>query len=200
MLTERSLTAAARSVNLSQPAMSAALARLRDYFDDDIFALRGRRLSPTALGKSLAAPTRDMLLRIKAMLDTRHEFDPASSKRRFRLALSDFMTIVFFHRVIERTRRLAPGVSFELLPFGDEPDELLRRGEIDFLIFPDMFLSDAFPKASLRKAWSAWPVALTRRSRRPWTFRNTCPWATWRRNSASRESPPSRSGCCFNMV
>lgn len=149
LLTERNLTAAARSVNLSQPAMSAALARLRDYFDDDIFALRGRRLSPTALGQSLAAPTRDALLRIRAMLDTRREFDPASSKRRFRLVLSDFMTIVFFHRVIERARHLAPGVSFDLLPFGDEPDELLRRGEIDFLIFPEMFLSEAFPKAAL---------------------------------------------------
>ncbi len=149
LLTEPNLTLAARSLNLSQPAMSAALTRLREYFHDDIFTLRGRRLVPTALGQALAAPTRDSLLRIKAMLAARHDFDPAASKRRFRLVLSDFMTIVFFHRVIKRARRIAPGVSFELLPFDDEPDELLRRGDIDFLIFPELYLSESFPKVTL---------------------------------------------------
>ena len=56
---DSSLTAASRSINLSQPAMSAAVARLRTYFHDDLFTMRGRELVPTPLAESLAAPTRE---------------------------------------------------------------------------------------------------------------------------------------------
>ena len=149
LLTERNLTAAARSVNLSQPAMSAALARLRRYFRDEIFTLQGRRMVPTAFGEALAAPTRDALLRIKMTLGTRHAFEPSISERRFRVVVSDFMTIIFFSQVIDRVRQIAPHVTFELLPFDDQPDELLRRGELDFLVFPEIYLSDAYPCAPL---------------------------------------------------
>ncbi len=51
------------------------------------------------------------------------------------------MTIVFFDRVAKRVAREAPGISFELLALDDKPDELLRRGLVDFLIFPDLFMS-----------------------------------------------------------
>jgi len=149
LLTERHLTAAARSVNLSQPAMSAALARLREYFRDEIFTMQGRRMVPTALGEALAEPTHDALLRIKMTLTTRDAFDPSTSERRFRVVVSDFVTIVFLARVLDGVRRIAPHVTFELFPFEDQPDDLLRRGELDFLIFPDIYLSDAYPRARL---------------------------------------------------
>jgi LysR family transcriptional regulator, nod-box dependent transcriptional activator len=149
LLTERNLSAAARNINLSQPAMSAAVARLRAYFRDDLFIMRGRELVPTPLAESLAAPTRDALLHIQLSITTRDAFDPAKSDRRFRVVLSDFMTIVFFRKIVERVARQAPGVTFELLPFDDQPDEPVRRGEIDFLIFPEMFMSAAHPKAAL---------------------------------------------------
>jgi LysR family nod box-dependent transcriptional activator len=149
LLIERNLTAAARNINLSQPAMSAAVARLRTYFRDDLFIMRGRELVPTPLAESLAAPTRDALLHIQLSITTRNTFDPAKSDRRFRVILSDFMTIVFFRKIVERVAREAPGVTFELLPFDDQPDEPVRRGEIDFLIFPEMFMSPAHPKARL---------------------------------------------------
>ncbi|REE18462.1 regulatory helix-turn-helix LysR family protein [Paraburkholderia sp. BL23I1N1] len=56
LMTERNLTAAARSINLSQPAMSAAVARLRAYFCDELFTMRGRELVPTPRAEGLAAP------------------------------------------------------------------------------------------------------------------------------------------------
>ena len=149
VLTERNLSAAARNINLSQPAMSAAVARLRAYFGDDLFVMRGRELVPTPLAESLAAPTRDALLHIQLSITTRDAFDPAKSDRRFRVILSDFMTIVFFRKIVERVAREAPGVTFELLPFDDQPDEPIRRGEIDFLIFPEIFMSPAHPRAAL---------------------------------------------------
>lgn len=149
MMTERNLSAAARSINLSQPAMSAAVARLRAYFCDDLFIMRGRELIPTPLAASLAAPTRDALLNIQLSITTRDAFDPAKSDRRFRIVASDFMTVVFLRKVVERVAREAPGVSFELLPFDDQPDEPVRRGEIDFLIFPEIFMPPGLPKAKL---------------------------------------------------
>ena len=149
LMTERNLSAAARNINLSQPAMSAAVARLRDYFRDDLFVMRGRELVPTPFAESLAGPTREALLHIQLSITTRDAFDPTKSDRRFRIIVSDFMTIVFFRKIVERVAREAPGVSFELLPFDDQPDEPVRRGEIDFLIFPEIFMSQAHPKAKL---------------------------------------------------
>jgi LysR family transcriptional regulator, nod-box dependent transcriptional activator len=149
LLTERNLTAAARNINLSQPAMSAAVARLRSFFKDDLFVMRGRELAPTSLAESLAAPTREALLHIQLTIASRETFDPAKSDRRFRVVVSDFMTILFFRKIIEQVARQAPGVTFELLPFDDQPDEPLRRGEIDFLIFPEIFLPPGHPKMTL---------------------------------------------------
>ncbi|MDH2401847.1 LysR family transcriptional regulator [Bradyrhizobium sp. SSUT18] len=149
LLTARNLTAAARKINLSQPAMSAAVGRLRTYFKDDLFIMRGRKLVPTPIAESLAAPMREALLHIQLTIASREAFDPAKSDRCFRVVVSDFMTIVFFCRIIEQAAQAAPGVSFELLPFDDQPDEPLRRGEIDFLIFPEIFMPPGHPKTKL---------------------------------------------------
>ncbi|QHO77766.1 LysR family transcriptional regulator [Bradyrhizobium sp. CCBAU 051011] len=149
LMTERNLTAAARSINLSQPAMSAAVARLRDYFRDELFTMRGRELVPTPRAERLAAPIREALVHIQLSIISRDTFNPAKSDRRFRILLSDFMTVVFFRRILDRVAQEAPAVRFEFLPFIDEPDELLRRGEVDFLVLPELFMSSAHPKATL---------------------------------------------------
>ncbi len=149
LMTERNLTAAGRRINLSQPAMSAAIVRLRAYFRDELFTMGGRALIPTPLAERLAGPIREALLHIQLSIISRDMFNPAQSNRRFRIILSDFMTLVFFRKVVDRIAREAPGVSFELLPLADEPDERLQRGEVDFLILPELFMSSAHPKATL---------------------------------------------------
>ncbi|ASQ06555.1 transcriptional regulator NodD2 [Sinorhizobium meliloti] len=149
LMTERKLTAAARRVKLSQPAMSAAIARLRTYFGDELFSMQGRELIPTPRAEALAPAVRDALLHIQLSVIAWDPINPAQSDRRFRIILSDFMTLVFFERVVERLAREAPGVSFELLPLDDDPYELLRRGDVDFLVLPDLFMSSAHPKAKL---------------------------------------------------
>ncbi|QOZ36290.1 transcriptional regulator NodD2 [Bradyrhizobium sp. CCBAU 53421] len=149
LMTERSLTAAARKINLSQPAMSAAVARLRSYFHDELFAMRGRELVPTSRAEGLAAPVREALMHIELSIIARDAFDPARSNRRFRIGLSDFITVVFFRHVAERVAREAPAVSFELVTLADEHDELLRRGELDFVILPELFMSSAHPRIAL---------------------------------------------------
>ncbi|QOG21027.1 transcriptional regulator NodD2 [Bradyrhizobium sp. SEMIA] len=149
LMTERNLSAAARKINLSQPAMSAAVARLRSYFRDELFGMRGRELVPTSRAEGLAAPVREALTHIDLSIIAREVFDPARLNRRFRIGLSDFITVVFFRNVVERVAREAPAVSFELVALTDEHDELLRRGEVDFVILPELFMSGAHPRAPL---------------------------------------------------
>lgn len=149
LLAERNLTVAANKLNLSQPAMSAALARLRAYFDDDLFRMQGRQMIPTPFAEAMATPTREALLHIKAMLATRDTFDPTVSDRCFRVVLSDYAMHMLFCRVVARIARVAPKITFDLLPFDEKPEELIRRGEVDFLIFPNVFLSSSFHKEPL---------------------------------------------------
>ncbi|RUU14287.1 LysR family transcriptional regulator [Mesorhizobium sp. USDA-HM6] len=149
LLTARNLTAAARSINLSQPAMSAAIARLRAYFGDDLFIMKGRELVLTPRAEGLAVPVREVLLQVQLSIIHWDEFNPAQSDRRFRIVLSDFMILVFLQKIVDRIAREAPGVSFELLAVADDPPELLRRGDIDFLIMPELFMLSAHPKAAL---------------------------------------------------
>ncbi|WP_192250875.1 LysR family transcriptional regulator [Mesorhizobium caraganae] len=149
LLSERGLTAAARRINLSQPAMSAAVARLRDYFHDELFTMSGRERILTPRAETLAPAVRDALLQIQCSIISWDPFNPAQSDRRFRIIVSDFVTLVFFEKVVERVAREAPSVSFELLPVDDDPDELLRRGDVDFLILPELFMSSAHPRMAL---------------------------------------------------
>ncbi|HWU60968.1 MAG TPA: LysR substrate-binding domain-containing protein [Ensifer sp.] len=149
LLSVRNLTTAAANLNMSQPAMSAALARLRSYFNDEIFTMQGRRITPTPFAEALAEPVREALVHVKAAISTRHSFDPSLSTRRFRIALSDYAMLLLFTRVLKRVSYEAPKVTFDLRPFDDHPDELINRGEVDFLIFPDTFLLPELPSNAL---------------------------------------------------
>ncbi|MGO7427232.1 LysR substrate-binding domain-containing protein, partial [Rhizobium ruizarguesonis] len=104
---------------------------------------------PTPRAEALAPAVRYALLQIQLSVIAWDPLVPAESDRRFRIVLSDFMTLVFFEKVIKRVAREAPGVSFELLHINDDPDERLRSGDVDFLILPDLFMSAAHPKAKL---------------------------------------------------
>ncbi|WP_085034596.1 transcriptional regulator NodD1 [Ensifer aridi] len=149
LMTERNLTAAARSINLSQPAMSAAVARLRTYFHDDLFTMIGRELVATPRAERLAPAVREALLHIQISIISSDPFCPPQSDRCFRVILSDYAALVFFEKVVKRVAREAPAVCFELLPLADNFDECLRRGNADFLIFPELFMSRTHPKATL---------------------------------------------------
>ncbi|WP_025038574.1 LysR family transcriptional regulator [Bradyrhizobium sp. DOA9] len=149
LIEKRNLTAAARSINLSQPAMSAAVARLRAYFKDDLFTMNGRELVLTPRAEALAAPTREALMHIKLSITSCEPFTPHQSTRRFRLCISDFAAIVLIRKVVERVAREAPGIKFELVPFADAFEHPLKRGEVDFVILPDPYTTDAHPKKTL---------------------------------------------------
>ncbi|WOS67174.1 MULTISPECIES: LysR family transcriptional regulator [Sinorhizobium] len=149
LMTERNLTAAARRINLSQSAMSAAVARLRSYFRDELFTMAGREFIPTPRAEGLASAVREALLQIQLSIVSWEAFKPADSNRRFEIVLSDYVTLVFFERIVERAAREAPGVSFDCRPPADDNEELLRRGDVDLLILPEMLMSSTNPRARL---------------------------------------------------
>ena len=149
LLTEQNTTRAGKRINLSQPAMSCALARLRSYFNDPILTQVGRKLVPTPLGTSLAQPVRELLMRTEATLDNRPNFEPATMRRKFRLMMSDYVSTVLMAEITRRSERIAPGMTFEILPHGLSPETALENGDIDLLVMPDEFLPPEHPSEPL---------------------------------------------------
>lgn len=149
LLDERNITRAAARVNVSQSAMSGMLARLREFFEDDLLAAVGRNMELTVLGRQLVGQVRDLILHIHATVGMRVNFDPARETRCVRIMVSDYATEVFLNGVIARVLRDAPNMTLDLVPLTDDAAEKLRRGENDFLIIPRQFLDPEHPQRLL---------------------------------------------------
>lgn len=147
LLAEGGVTRAAERMHLSQSAMSGALARLREHFGDELFVPVGRRVVRTPLAEALAAPVRDILMRIDAAMTQRPAFEPATSARRFVIAASDYVIAVLLEPLLARAWDEAPGVSLDLLPV-DAGTEMLERGEVDLLLLPRQFTLPDHPSAT----------------------------------------------------
>src|SRR5216683_3038973 len=88
LLTERSINRAAERMFLSQSAMSNALARLRDYFDDELLVPMGRQMVFTPRAESLVEPVCEVLMRIESTIATQPKFEPATESHQFTLLVS----------------------------------------------------------------------------------------------------------------
>ncbi|PJI95827.1 LysR family transcriptional regulator [Acidovorax sp. 69] len=149
LLAERNISRAGERVHLSQPAMSNALARLREYFGDELLAAQGRQmvLTPRALG--LIEPVREVLMRIDSTITNPPVFDPAKATRTFVLLLSDFTTAVFVPAMLEALYKEARGIGIELRMLSDRPIEQLEQGDADLLIIPAQYVSPDHPSEAL---------------------------------------------------
>lgn len=149
MLHTCNVTQAANQLHMSQSAMSNCLARLRDYFGDALLVQVGRNMELTPRGEMLKDAVRDLLLRAETTISVQPEFDPESSLRQFRIAISDYSTAVLIPHLLRRTNQAAPGVSIQLIPqFGDAA-RALERGEADLLIIPAGYCSTEHPSEVL---------------------------------------------------
>lgn len=149
LLEDLNITRAGERLNLSQSAMSGALGRLREYFEDDLLVQVGRKMIPTPMAENLRPRVRSILLDIQATVEARPSFDPATTVRHFRIMASDYVVTVLFAPVLAIANRLAPSVSFEFILHGDAPWEGLDRGEIDFLVLPNAYTLDRHPHMDL---------------------------------------------------
>ncbi|TSA10128.1 MAG: LysR family transcriptional regulator [Betaproteobacteria bacterium] len=133
--TEGSVTIAGERVGLSQPAMSNALARLRQLFDDPLFVRTPRGMRPTPFALQLAQPVRESLRLIQGALAQHAGFDPRSSGTTFRFYMSDIGEMVFLPDLLERVKRDAPGVRIEVVRIPiKEVHAALESGELDLAV------------------------------------------------------------------
>jgi LysR family nod box-dependent transcriptional activator len=149
LVAERSITRAAIRLNLSQSATSGVLARLREYFVDELLVQVGRNMVLTPLAVSLATPVRDVLLQIQTTIESRQAFDPASSERHFRVISSDYPSTVLLADMARRLHIVAPKVTMEIMAPQDGYLEQVDRGEVDLLIMPEKYLSVHQPSVKL---------------------------------------------------
>lgn len=145
LLTERSITRAAERLNLTPSAVSSALARLRDYFEDELLVQVGRRMEPTPRAEGLHDAVRDVLVRIDSTIAAQPAFDPAATDRTFRIFMSDYTQMVLMPHVLALAAQQRCSAQFELLPQVANPQRNLERGEADLLIIPRGFLSPEHP-------------------------------------------------------
>ena len=149
LLSEKSVTRAASRLNMTQPAMSGLLARLREYFEDALIVQVGRQMELTLLAESLVAPVQDILLRVDAVIAAEPGFDPHRSKRHFSMTVSDYVLRVFLFEALERIYREAPGITFEFRQSSGRAREELESGEIDFVIGPQIDILPGHPHEEL---------------------------------------------------
>lgn len=145
ILSERNVTRAAEKLNISQPGMSAALHRLRQYFNDDLLTQSGKQMIPTPLGATLSVPAKEILATIRSRLAIQTRFSPEHASRSFTVMASDYAVTIFLANVLRALAVEAPGMTFDLCHYADVPGEALEAGRIDLLLGPQQALLQNHP-------------------------------------------------------
>jgi len=133
--TERNLTQAAKSLAITQPAVSNALARLRKLFNDELFVRSARGMQPTPVADSIVQNVSEALGLLKTSILEREEFDPARTERTFQFSMTDLTEAVVLPKLIPYFEKSAPNVTLQ--SYYVKRQELFRnlsRGELDFAV------------------------------------------------------------------
>ncbi|WP_430460794.1 LysR family transcriptional regulator [Thalassolituus sp. LLYu03] len=147
---EGNLTRAAETLNLSQPAVSHALGRLRERFDDPLFERAGKGVAPTPLAKAIVGRVRAALQDLESTLTEGLAFDPAQARRVFTLAARDVMESTALPPLMARLQQQAPGIQLRSvrIPRRDM-ESALSSGQIDFAADVLLPVSDQIEHQSL---------------------------------------------------
>ena len=130
---EGNLTRASEALNLSQPAVSHALARLRERFDDPLFERTGKKMQPTPLAKAIIERVREGLGNLESTLSDGLIFDPTTAERTFIIAMRDVVEAKALPAIAKRLKKVAPNIRFRSVRLGRRDIEnALVRGTIDF--------------------------------------------------------------------
>lgn len=111
VLAEGGITAASRRLNLSQPAVSHALARLRELLGDPLFERQGRGMVPTPYARGIAGDVRQALARLEGTFREAGPFVPARSERRFAVAFRDVLELLLVPVLMGRLAAAGPGIE-----------------------------------------------------------------------------------------
>lgn len=144
---EGSVSAAALALQISQPAVSSALARLRQAIGDALFVRTARGMDPTPRARTLVVAARDVLGRVGSAIQEHSAFEPLTCRETFTFAMSDIGEMVFLPKLVEYLLEHAPNAAVRSTTLPPEQvDQGLENGTIDLAIgyFPDLKRSNFF--------------------------------------------------------
>lgn len=153
----RSVNRTAEEIGLSQPATSAALARLRSLFDDALFVRTGAQMEPTPRALELAPAVRRVVETIQGEILQPAGFEPATAERSFTLLTPDIGEVAFLPGVLRRLRQEAPHVKLQAV---SKPRTAaaaaLESGEADLAVgfFPDLQKAGYFQQALFKTSYA----------------------------------------------
>jgi len=122
LLTERNLTRVATRMNQSQPAISAALRKLREVFHDELLVRSGNNMVTTPRGEEILTTARAALSSIDSLFAQGQVFEPSTSVQFFKIGCPDYLATVFLSAVTRVLRRDAPGTRLLVHPLGPGHD------------------------------------------------------------------------------
>jgi DNA-binding transcriptional LysR family regulator len=167
LLREKNITRAAEKVFVSQPAMSAALHRLRDHFGDPLLVRVGRDMELSPRGQSLVDPVREALLLIQTALGAQPTFTAATTQREFTLIMSEEAVPDLLPAILERVSSEAPGIRINIELVSQSALSRLEYGDADLCLSMDslqLYDVRAFPDTlhSIRLRPVRWICAVDR--------------------------------------
>jgi DNA-binding transcriptional LysR family regulator len=130
----RSVTRAAEQLGWSQPTVSTWLARLRQRLHDPLFVRTASGMQPTPRADGLIGACRAVLASIDQLLDQGPQFDPATSRRVFRICMTDASHVTLLPRLLGSVQAVAPDIRLDALRIGPETPGLLLSGEADLAL------------------------------------------------------------------
>lgn len=135
LLEEQNVTRAAARLNLSQPAVSAQLNRLRDVFDDQLLIPAQRGMTATAKAIELLDPLHQALDQVRAAVDTHRPFDPATAILTVAIACTDYLQAAVIMPFVTELRTMAPGIRVALRNLDiSHLEAQMARGDVDLAL------------------------------------------------------------------
>lgn len=155
LLEQRSVTRAAQQLGLSQPALSASLARLRRHFGDELLSRVGNEYRLSPLAAQLKPRVRLALDGVERVFIAQPQFDPASSTRQFSVQLSDYASALLGSRLSELLAEAAPGARLRLPHNTPETVDHAEQTLLttDVLVLPHGFITDLPHEDLIRDRW-----------------------------------------------
>ncbi|WP_321390607.1 LysR family transcriptional regulator [Emcibacter sp.] len=134
LLDEQSVTRAAERVHVSQPAVSAALAKLRQHTGDEILEKVGREFVLTPRAQAMIKPVKELLIQIESTILSGAEFDPTLTERTYKIAMSSYSAEVLMAGLVEKITKSYPGISCIIEEISSETLSRVETGSIDCAI------------------------------------------------------------------
>ncbi len=149
LLREKNVTRAANQLNITQPAMSNGLKRLRNLFNDPILVRTSDGMVPTERARELAPAIRKILLELEEALQGEDDFNEQSSQRVFRIMASDYAASTLIPQLLKLLNKVAPNVTIDIMTPSDVTFHDVEAGKIDMAINRFEELPQSFHQKSI---------------------------------------------------